>query len=58
MRVLVNGSAGVVVTQDAAPTIVMSFTVAEGRIVQIAGIADPGRVRRAAEAVLQGDIAS
>jgi RNA polymerase sigma factor (sigma-70 family) len=54
-RVLVNGSAGVVVTQDAAPTIVMSFTVADGRIVQIAGIADAGRVRRVAAAVLAGE---
>ena len=54
-RVLVNGSAGVVVTQDAAPTIVMSFIVADGRIVQIAGIADAGRVRRVAAAVLAGE---
>ena len=54
-RVLVNGSAGVVVTRDTAPIIVMSFTVAEGRIVQIAGIADPGRVRRVAAAVLAGE---
>jgi RNA polymerase sigma factor (sigma-70 family) len=55
-RVLVNGSAGVVVTEDAQPIIVMSFVVAEGRIAEIAGIADPERVRRIAAD--QGDIAS
>jgi RNA polymerase sigma factor (sigma-70 family) len=55
-RVLVNGGAGVVVTEDAQPIIVMSFVVAEGRIAEIAGIADPGRVRRIAAD--QGDIAS
>ena len=51
-QVLVYGSAGVLVTLDGQPITVMSFTVAEGRIAQIAGIADPGRVRRIAAAVL------
>ena len=51
-QVLVNGSAGVVVALDGRPITVMSFIVAEGRIAQIAGIADPGRVRRIAAAVL------
>ena len=45
-RVLVNGSAGVLVTLDGQPITLMSFTVAEGKITAIAGIADPGRVRR------------
>jgi RNA polymerase sigma factor (sigma-70 family) len=43
--VLVNGSAGVLVTRDGQPSTLMSFTVAEGKITAIAGIADPGRVR-------------
>ena len=53
--VLVNGSAGVIVTLDGRPITVMSFTVAEGRIAQIAGIADPGRVRRIAAAALAAE---
>jgi RNA polymerase sigma-70 factor (ECF subfamily) len=44
--VLVNGSAGVLLWVDGQPVTLMSFTVAEGRIVYVAGIADPGRVRR------------
>ena len=43
-HVLVNGSAGVIVTSAGQPIIVMSFTVSEGKITAIAGIADPGRV--------------
>jgi hypothetical protein len=34
------------------PMTVMSFTVAEGKIVEIDSIADPERVRRIAAAVL------
>lgn len=44
--VLVNGSAGALVTMDGQPLTVMSFTVADGKIAQIDAIADPGRVRR------------
>jgi RNA polymerase sigma factor (sigma-70 family) len=51
-RVLVNGSAGVIVTLDGQPIAVMSFTVTGGKIAEIAGIADPVRVRRSAGAVL------
>ena len=53
-RVVVSGSAGVLVTLDGQPITLMSFTVAEGKIAEIAGIADPGRVRRIAAAVLTG----
>jgi RNA polymerase sigma factor (sigma-70 family) len=45
-RVLVNGSAGVIVTMDGQPTTLMSFTVTDGRIAAIGGIADPERLRR------------
>jgi hypothetical protein len=44
-RVLVNGSAGVIVTLDGQPTTLMSFIVTNGRIAQIGGIADPERLR-------------
>jgi RNA polymerase sigma factor (sigma-70 family) len=50
--VLVNGSAGVVVTMDGQPFTVISFTVADGKIAEIDAIADPGRVRRLASAAL------
>ena len=50
--VLVNESAGMVVTVDGQPVAVMSFTVADGKIAGIDSIGDPGRVRRIAEAVL------
>ena len=43
---LVNGAAGVVVTARGRPMTIMGFTVAEGRIVGIDAIAEPGRVRR------------
>jgi hypothetical protein len=33
----------------------LAFTVADGRIVEIDGIADPGRVRRIAESVIGFD---
>jgi RNA polymerase sigma factor (sigma-70 family) len=51
-RVLVNGSAGVIVTLDGQPIAVISFTVTGGKIAEIAGIADPVRVRKSAGAVL------
>ena len=50
--VLVNGSAGVVVTVDGQPFAVMSFTVADGKIAGIDAIADPGRIRKITDAVL------
>ena len=43
--VLVNGSAGVVVTMDGQPSTVISFTVADGKIHGMYAIADPVRVR-------------
>jgi RNA polymerase sigma-70 factor (ECF subfamily) len=49
--VLVNGSAGVVVTVDGQPFTVIGFTVAGGKIAGIDAIADPGRVRALAAAV-------
>jgi RNA polymerase sigma factor (sigma-70 family) len=49
---LVNGAAGVVVTVRGRPFVVMAFTVAAGKIVEIDVIADPDRVRRIAAAVL------
>jgi RNA polymerase sigma factor (sigma-70 family) len=42
--VLVNGSAGVVITLSGQPIVVVSFTIAEGQIVEIDSIADPARV--------------
>ena len=46
--VLVNGTAGVVVTLHGRPYAVMAFTVVESRIVEIDAIADPARVARLA----------
>jgi RNA polymerase sigma-70 factor (ECF subfamily) len=48
--VLVNGSAGVIATVDGRPLAVMSFTVAEGRIIEIDSISDPRRLPRIAAA--------
>jgi RNA polymerase sigma factor (sigma-70 family) len=42
--VLVNGSAGMVLTINGQPSVVMSFTVADGQIVEIDAIADPARL--------------
>lgn len=50
--VLVNRSAGVVVTIDGQPLTVMSFTVTEGKITEIDAITDPGRVRRITATIL------
>jgi RNA polymerase sigma-70 factor, ECF subfamily len=49
---LVNGTAGAVITVRGRPIAILGFTVVEGRIVAIDGIADPERVRRVAAAVL------
>jgi RNA polymerase sigma-70 factor (ECF subfamily) len=43
---VVNGAAGVVVTVRGQPFVVMGFTIAKGKIVEIDSIADPERVRR------------
>ena len=49
---LVNGAAGVVVTVRGRPFVVMAFTVAAGKIVEIDVIGDRDRVRRIAAAAL------
>ena len=50
--VVVNGTAGVVITVRGRPFAVMAFTVTDGKIVEIDAIADPDRVRRVAATVL------
>lgn len=52
--VLVNGQVGAVVTVNGRPFSILAFTVFDGKIVEIDGIADPDRVRRLAAAVLPG----
>ncbi|MBV9099547.1 MAG: RNA polymerase sigma factor SigJ [Candidatus Dormibacteraeota bacterium] len=49
---LVNGAAGVVVTARGRPFVIMGFTIAGERIVEIDVVAGPERVRRLAGAVL------
>ena len=56
--VVVNGSAGVVVTVHGRPFAVMSFTVADGKIAEINTIADPERVHKIAAAVLTAQTAT
>jgi RNA polymerase sigma factor (sigma-70 family) len=51
---LVNGAAGAVITLGGRPHVLMAFTVAEGRIVEIDIIGDPGRVGKVAASVLAG----
>jgi RNA polymerase sigma factor (sigma-70 family) len=48
LAVLVNGSAGVVVTLSGRPIAVISFIVADGQIMEIDSIADPSRVPKIA----------
>ena len=43
---LVNGAAGVVVAPHGRPFSVMGFTVRDGKIVEIDGIADPERLQK------------
>lgn len=50
--VLVNGSAGVLVTVKGRPFAVVGFTIAGGRIFEIDAIVGPERVRRVAATVL------
>jgi RNA polymerase sigma-70 factor, ECF subfamily len=49
---LVNGGAGVVVAPGGRPFSVMGFTVSNGRIIEIHGLADPERLSRLDLAVL------
>jgi RNA polymerase sigma factor (sigma-70 family) len=51
---LINGAAGVVVTLNGQPHVVMAFTVVNDQVVELDIIADPERVRRVASAVLSG----
>jgi RNA polymerase sigma factor (sigma-70 family) len=51
---LINGAAGVVITLDGQPYLVMAFTVVNEQVVALDLIADPERVRRVASAVLSG----
>lgn len=49
---LVNGAAGVVVTDDGRLVTVIGFTIADGKIVEIDAIADPQRLPTIAAALL------
>jgi RNA polymerase sigma factor (sigma-70 family) len=51
--VLINGSAGVVITVDGRPFSMMGFIVAGGRIVEIDAILDSRRIARLADAALR-----
>lgn len=51
---LINGAAGVVITLDGRPHVVMAFTVVNDQVVELDIFADPERVRRVASAVLSG----
>ena len=51
---LVNGAAGVVVSLDGQPHVVMAFTVVDDQVVELDIIADSERVRTVASAVLGG----
>jgi RNA polymerase sigma-70 factor (ECF subfamily) len=55
--VLVNGSAGVVVTLKGRPFAVMGFVVFQGRIVEIDAIGEPDRVRRITEGLFDEESA-
>jgi len=52
---LINGAAGVVITLDGRPHVVMAFTVVNDQVVELDLIADPGRVGRVASAVIGGE---
>jgi RNA polymerase sigma factor (sigma-70 family) len=52
LDVLVNGLAGALVSMDGQPSIVISFTVTDGKIAGIDAIADPVRARKIAAPVL------
>lgn len=46
IRTVVNGAAGVIVTRRDRPVIVIGFTVADGKVVEMDAIADRERVQR------------
>lgn len=48
----VNGSAGIVVTMHGEPSVVMGFSVIDGKIVEIDSLADPDRVGQLAASVV------
>jgi RNA polymerase sigma factor (sigma-70 family) len=50
---IVNGSAGLVVTDGGRPAAVVAFTIAHGRIVELDLVADPKKLRLAAADELQ-----
>lgn len=50
--VLVNGTAGVVITRKGRPFAIMAFTVSDDRIIEIDSIGNPERVARIAAPVL------
>lgn len=45
-RALVNGAAGLVWAPGGRPRVVFAFTIARGKVVEIAMIADPARLRQ------------
>lgn len=49
---LIDGTAGVVLTMDGRPFVIMAFTIARDKIVRIDAIGDSDRVARLAEPVL------
>ena len=49
--VLVNGSAGVLVSLNGQPVSVMCFTISDGKITEIDSLADPVRSKRVAQAL-------
>jgi RNA polymerase sigma-70 factor (ECF subfamily) len=51
---LINGAAGVVVAPHGRPFSVMAFTVRDGKIVAIDGLADPDRLKELDLTVLDG----
>jgi RNA polymerase sigma-70 factor (ECF subfamily) len=53
--VLVNSTAGVVVSRRGRPITVMVFTITGGKIAEINALSDPDRVLQAAAAALSGD---
>ena len=50
--VLVNGSAGAVITMHGQAVAVMAFTIADGKIIEIDAITDPQRASKIAAAAL------
>jgi len=51
---LINGAAGVVITLDRQPHVVMAFTIVNDLVVEVDVIADPERVRRVASGLVSG----